>query len=244
MNKTALFILIPALLVISLPREGNAEINNAYLAPVPTSAPNRSRNTFHVSMPYESGKDLTHYGLFMGCQWGKRTAFLLDWGIAPGDLSVKDESTGEKSRYYGFGGHFGMGLRFVLIGDKHSDITTGRDNFGLALTAKAFASGGLWNENLGIQGGGAVGATADFAWSPFKKFDVNWLAFAEYNGLYGDLSQPQDEAKLELFLLRFGAGARVAFSDNNRSAILLSTSALWGSSSGVSTVLGSVGVVW
>jgi hypothetical protein len=242
-------------------------VRNANLAPVPVVAP-ISGSKVYIAFPYQAGADFTHYGIFMGAQWGRRgTGFILEWGLAPGHMDVgeaADNSGNEPYRRdpwrdrddyssdpgndavkFGATAHLAMGMRIKLFGKHFSQFEGSNGNFGMALTLKGLAAASFIEDNeFKPQAGGSAGLTAEFTYSLFDFVRTDWLLFGEWNALYGDLVGGFDTG-LDIMLLRVGVGSVLTLPKAKKSSMLVSIGSMLDiADSSAPYWFGAVGVVW
>ena len=209
--------MLPALLFlicVMLPSQLLAELRNGSVPLCPVTSAART-NLCHFSIGYTSTRDTTSYGPTMGCQWGSRTAFLLDWAIAPGHAEAEYEEVK-------FGGlaHLALGMKVNLL-----QIPLGASTeVSWSLQWKAIGGGSVFEKyEMGFEYGGALGTALGLTHPVLWGYSLSWGGSLEWLALGGDLRGDLASTSLDKELL--GLGLTLAVNRQDKPTSLFGT---WG----------------
>jgi len=133
----------------------------------------------HFSFGYASSGPFSSYGPMMGCQWGSRVAFLLDWGLTPAHATSADVP--EETRF-GVAAHLSLGMKVTAL----EQSLAGSFELGWSFFFKGLGGGDYVEEfGWGYQYGGSTGTSLGLAHDLLDSFSLEWtipLAFVFAQG--------------------------------------------------------------
>lgn len=172
-------VLWSVLLALLLPGTALAELRNASIPLTPVTSAAGS-DLCHLSVGYATGRDITTYGPSMGCQWGKRSAFLLDWSIAPGHSDLEEEEV-----KFGVAAHLAMGLKVSVLQIPLGDSAS----IGWSLQGKAIGGTSVFESHgWGYEYGGTLGTALSVVHPLPRDYSLGWGAYLDWWALAGDLN--------------------------------------------------------